>query len=231
LKKAMRYFNKNYDSIEENKTELGDKSKKTNLSVDANSNQNSSSSDRDDRDLWNNLNPESNNHEQPMPQLNPQEERIYKQLQRIQYMMDDAFAVPCTCGYYRVGLDPLVGLIPVLGDCASAVVSLVLVARAAPVLSKYTTTRMLINVGIDATVGMIPLVGDVFDFGFKANSRNLAIFEQHMKQGVKQRRSVDKFYVCSIVALLVFWLVSVAAVGIFLTVYLILWLTGHLSSS
>jgi len=231
----MGYF-KNYQSID-NKTESGDSSKQKNMTDSTNNNDSGTNSDppnnnhRRRRHLWNHLNPESNNHIEPMPELNPREERIYQQLQKIQHVMDDAFAVPCTCGYYRTGLDPIIGLLPIVGDFASAIVSLTLVARAAPVLNKYTTTRMLINVGIDASIGVIPIVGDAFDFGFKANSRNLAIFEDHMKHGITQRGNIDKCYVCSVVAAVILWFVSFAIISILLLVYLILWLTGHLPSS
>ena len=109
------------------------------------------------------------------------EQKAYKDLQRIAHIMDDAFKVPCTKDR-RVGVDPIIGLIPGLGDVASALVSLVFILRAAPLLRKRTISRMLCNVGVDFFVGSIPLFGDMFDFYFKANNRNLKVFEAQMHE-------------------------------------------------
>jgi hypothetical protein len=76
----------------------------------------------------------------PMPPLNPREERAHRALQRIQYLMDNAVKIPGL--NRRVGLDPVIGLIPGIGDFGSALVSLVMVARAAPHLSRYTVIRV-----------------------------------------------------------------------------------------
>jgi hypothetical protein len=141
--------------------------------------------------------------------------------------MDDAVKIPGL--NRRIGLDPVIGLIPGVGDFGSALVSLVVVARAAPHLSRYTVARMLINVWIDAVTGVVPLVGDIFDIGWKANERNLAIFEDHMKVGAEIRNSVDKrWLIMVLVAFIVFVCVTT---GIILAciILLILWLTGNLN--
>lgn len=90
--------------------------------------------------------------------------------------LDDAIAIPGT--RLRIGLDPLVGLVPGIGDLAGALASayLVLVAlqlgAPAPV-----AVRMVVNLALDAVVGAIPLAGDLFDFAWKANRRNLQLLE------------------------------------------------------
>lgn len=109
------------------------------------------------------------------------EQKAYKDLQWIAHIMDDAFKVPCTKDR-RVGLDPIIGLVPGLGDMASACVSLVFILRASPLLRKRTISRMLCNVGVDFFVGLVPLFGDLFDFYFKANNLNLKIFEAQMHE-------------------------------------------------
>lgn len=175
-----------------------------------------------------NLNPKPN--ELPMPELTAEERRIYKQLQWIQYVMDDAATVPCTGGR-TVGIDPIVGLIPFLGDFASAIVSCVLVARASKVISRYTVTHMLTNVAIDATIGVVPLIGDLFDVGWKANTRNVVIFENHMKLGAQRQRELDKTYVWSMVCVIFTCISIVFFVMLSFTaaiVFLILWMTGIL---
>lgn len=165
--------------------------------------------------------------DQPLPELDPREERAHKTLMRLEHVMDDLITIPGT--EKRVGIDPIIGFIPVVGDMASAAVSLVFVSRAAPTLSRYTVARMLVNVGIDSIVGCVPLLGDFFDFGFRANTRNMAIFEDHMKRGVQARTAQDQAWVCRIV---VFFILSVTLMCVTTTVLfvlLILWLTGNLS--
>ena len=74
----------------------------------------------------------------------------------------------------RVGLDSIIGLIPGIGDAAAAALSLYIVAEAgrcgAP---RGRILRMLANVAVDTVLGTIPIAGDLFDFGFKANRRNV----------------------------------------------------------
>src|SRR5262245_23284466 len=83
--------------------------------------------------------------------------------------LDTAFEVPGLG--WRFGLDPLVGLFPVVGDFASAMVSLYILAAAAQLqVPRGTLLRMGLNVGIDYLLGSLPVVGNVFDFIWKANS-------------------------------------------------------------
>jgi hypothetical protein len=84
---------------------------------------------------------------------------------------------------FRFGLDPLLGLVPGLGDMTGAALSgyLVLLASryGAP---KAVIVRMLGNVAIDTVVGTMPVLGDLFDAGWKSNTRNLALLERHVGQ-------------------------------------------------
>lgn len=173
--------------------------------------------------IFENLDPSN---DLPMPPLESDEQRVYGSLKRIQYWMDDSFALPCC--RRRVGLDPVIGLLPFVGDFASAVISLAFVARAAPVLSKYTIVRMLSNVWIDAVVGTVPLLGDVFDIGWKANERNLAIFEDQMKVGGKARRDADLRWILTVVFCFFVFCFLTTLIVITLVVVLILYLTGNL---
>ena len=94
-------------------------------------------------------------------------------------VLDSAARVPGTS--FRFGLDPLLGLIPGLGDMTGAALSAYLVLLAsrhgAP---KAVIMRMLGNVAVDAAVGTVPVLGDLFDAGWKANTRNLALLERHV---------------------------------------------------
>lgn len=89
-------------------------------------------------------------------------------------LMDNAFEIPGL--KVRVGLDPLIGLIPAAGDAITAAVSLYIVWEAARLgATRKQLTMMVGNVALDALVGCVPGLGDVFDIAFKANTRNLAI--------------------------------------------------------
>ncbi len=95
-----------------------------------------------------------------------------RRMDRVASLFDDGVKLPVVG--VRVGIDPLVGLLPVAGDTIAAVVSLYLVVEAARLgVRKRTLVRMLLNVGVDFAVGSVPLVGDLFDVFWKANRRNL----------------------------------------------------------
>ncbi len=93
-------------------------------------------------------------------------------MERLAWLMDRAIPV----GRRSFGLDPLIGLIPGLGDGLSGLVSMAIIVRAVQLgIPKATVVRMLVNVGVDSIFGAIPILGTIFDFAFKANSRNLQI--------------------------------------------------------
>lgn len=107
-------------------------------------------------------------------------------------LLDEAVTVPGTD--FKVGLDPLLGSVPVVGDAVSAVVSLYIVGESARLGVSYgTLLKMLANVGIDAAGGAIPYVGVVFDAFWKANKWNLELLleELEVDLGIDQERAVE----------------------------------------
>ncbi|GKZ00237.1 hypothetical protein MPSEU_000976600 [Mayamaea pseudoterrestris] len=163
-----------------------------------------------------------------MRPLDPREQRAHETLKRIEYWMDSSIPLPFSNGKRRIGLDPILGLIPLVGDFGSAFISLGFVARAAPTLSRYTVVRMLYNVWVDSVIGVIPLVGDIFDIGHKANQKNLKLFEQHMEVGVTLQDRTDRKWIIR-VCLLFFLFCSLTTLAFFaLFILLILYLTGRL---
>lgn len=96
-------------------------------------------------------------------------------------LMDSAFEIPGT--KFRMGLDGVIGLVPVLGDLLSSLISSYIVWEAKNLgVSKFTLTRMMGNVAIDTVVGIVPLAGDVFDMAFKSNMKNLALLRRHLEK-------------------------------------------------
>lgn len=97
-------------------------------------------------------------------------------------LMDTQFQIPGT--KIRFGLDPLIGLVPGLGDFTGFLVSgymILICARNGA--SGFLLARMTLNTVIDALIGAIPVIGDLFDFAYKANRRNLKLMQQHYIEG------------------------------------------------
>lgn len=86
-------------------------------------------------------------------------------------------------------VDPLIGLVlPWIGDAIGALLGLYIVVLAARRgLSVIVVARMVLNLTVDAVVGAIPLVGDLFDFGFKANRKNLELLTARVATGGRAR--------------------------------------------
>lgn len=113
-------------------------------------------------------------------------------LEALSKLLDNQFRIPGT--NLRFGLDGLMGLVPYLGDMSGFVVSGFLMRTMAKKgASPWMMLRMMFNYILDAVVGVVPLVGDLFDFGFKANRRNVEMLKAYYADGsVKPnaRRSV-----------------------------------------
>ena len=103
-------------------------------------------------------------------------------------LLDSAARVPGTS--FRFGLDPVLGIIPGLGDVAGAALSGYVVLLASRMGAPASVlVRMLGNVALDTAVGTVPLLGDLFDAGFKSNTRNLALLERYMSTPTEVKRA------------------------------------------
>jgi hypothetical protein len=102
-------------------------------------------------------------------------ERRYAAVSRL---LDDLVRIPGT--NQRIGLDPVVGLIPWIGDLVSAAVGFWLIAEAARFrIPSVVLARMVLNTTVDLVAGAIPFIGDLFDVVSRSNSRNLELFRRH----------------------------------------------------
>jgi hypothetical protein len=136
-------------------------------------------------------------------------------LRRFAQLLDNAFLVPGTT--YRVGLDPILGLIPGLGDLISPLFTIGMLLHARDLgVPRVVQLRMLINTAIDAVVGVVPLLGDLFDFAWKSNAKNLALLELH---AYEERTGSAGDYL--FVSLLIVLVLVVAALPMFLLVWLL----------
>ena len=148
----------------------------------------------------------------------PPDPRGLEALRRWARIFDSAFRIPGT--QITFGLDPILGLIPGLGDVASPLFSLFFFWHGVRLgVPKVVLARMVVNVLVDSAVGAIPVAGDFFDFGWKANAWNLALLERHATPG---RRPASGDYVVVILCTVV--VVCVALVPILMMFALGAWL-------
>ncbi|TVQ22361.1 MAG: DUF4112 domain-containing protein [Leptolyngbya sp. DLM2.Bin15] len=105
-----------------------------------------------------------------------------KALQRIRwvsYLLDDS--IPLLNTGYRMGLDPILGLLPGVGDSLSLLISIYLVMESLRFkLPKRILVRMVANLILDTAVGSVPVAGNIFDVAWKANRKNLRLLEAHI---------------------------------------------------
>lgn len=149
----------------------------------------------------------------------PETQAELRRLRALSFLLDSAIPVPGT--RWRVGLDPLLGLLPGFGDAAGAVLSAYIMLGAARLgVSRATLLRMAANVGVEAVVGAIPLVGDLFDAGWKANSRNLRLVEEHLSRPGRVERA-SRAWLIGVIAGIVLLLLGGAALAVWLGVALL----------
>lgn len=119
-----------------------------------------------------------------MPEKLQKHQAALARLDRYATLMDARFRVPGT--RIRFGLDPIIGLIPGIGDALGLALSLYVVVEAVRLgVSKRVLFSMLRNVGLEALVGVVPVLGDVFDIGFKANLRNAALLRRYIEDRLR----------------------------------------------
>lgn len=106
---------------------------------------------------------------------------IRKRVETMEMLLERSFVIP---GVNRaVGLDSILGLVPVIGDVITAAMGAYIVWEARNLgLPQWKLWRMAGNVAFDAAVGAVPLAGDLFDLLFRSNSRNLRIIKRHLDQ-------------------------------------------------
>jgi hypothetical protein len=111
--------------------------------------------------------------------LSTSEERALRRVKFVAQLMDDAVTIPGT--NKGIGLDSLVGLLPVSGDIVTGAVSLYGVAEAIRAgADRGVVAKMLFNIVVDVGVGSIPVLGDIFDVFWKSNVKNADLFEKHL---------------------------------------------------
>jgi len=105
-------------------------------------------------------------------------------LRRWSRLMDSAYRVPGTA--IRFGWDPIIGLVPGVGDVATSSFAVVMLYYAYRLgVPRVVLLRMVLNDLIDLVLGVVPFVGDAADFAWKSNAMNFALLERHERPGVR----------------------------------------------
>jgi len=148
-----------------------------------------------------------------------------RRLRHFAHWLDDGIKLPGIP--VRVGLDPIIGLVPGLGDAAGAILAAWIVVEGVRLrASRATLARMVYNIAVDAVGGVVPVVGDIFDVVWKASLRNVALLERHAAEPARARRADRRFIVllCGAGLLLCG---ALAAAGVFFLAAVIRLLAGH----
>lgn len=112
-----------------------------------------------------------------------------RHLERIVWLLENSVRIPFT--RWRIGLDPILGLVPWLGDAIAAAVStLLLLAAAQSRVPFVILVRIALNIAADFLIGLVPVVGDVCDIFFRSNRRNIELLRTHI-DGAGRPRLVD----------------------------------------
>ena len=115
---------------------------------------------------------------------------VRKRIEAMEQLLERSFTIPGV--NYPIGLDSIVGLVPVLGDIVTTAMGAYIVWEAKNLnLPKWKIWRMAGNVGFDALLGVVPVVGDAADFFFRSNTRNLRIVKKHLDKHHPSSRVID----------------------------------------
>ena len=150
-----------------------------------------------------------------IPMQEPDTRGRMDRLKSLAWLMDNSIPLP---GGFRIGLDAVIGLVPGVGDAIGALVSVFILNEArllgAP---RSVLMRMSGNVILETLVGSIPFLGDLFDAGFKANARNLALLQRYQLDPVRSTRS-SRLFVFGFGFFLLLLAVAIVALPILLIV-------------
>jgi hypothetical protein len=133
-----------------------------------------------------------------------------RRIGRMTHLLDEVIEVPGTS--IKLGLDPVIGLIPVAGDALSALAGGWVILEASRFgLPRVVLARMVVNLALDLGIGAIPLLGDAYDLLFRSNSRNLDLFRKHALDPAASTRGEQALFIgLGLLIVGVVWLVVVA---------------------
>lgn len=149
--------------------------------------------------------------------LNQSHVASLRRLRRISHLLDNAIPIPGT--KYRIGLDPILGLIPGGGDLIGSIFAGYVVFKSAQMgVPRETLVQMATNIVFDTVAGTVPVAGDLFDVAWKANIKNIELLDAHLGSP-EQGKKADWLFV----AVLLLGLMLIVGSIIFLSVTFLGW--------
>lgn len=116
---------------------------------------------------------------------------IRRRVEALEMILERSFTIPGT--NQQIGLDSIVGLIPVIGDFITAAMGSYLIWEAKNLgMPKWQRWRMAGHIAFDTALGAVPAVGDAFDFFYKSNSKNLKIIKKHLDKHHPHTKTIDQ---------------------------------------
>ena len=133
-----------------------------------------------------------------------------RRIGRMTHLLDELIEVPGTS--IKLGLDPVIGLIPVAGDALSALAGGWVILEASRFgMPRVVLARMVVNLALDLGIGAIPLLGDAYDLLFRSNSRNLDLFRKHALDPAASTRGEQALFIgLALLIVGIVWLVVMA---------------------
>lgn len=148
----------------------------------------------------------------------PRGERDVPDLARlVAWLLDDLIRIPGT--NFRIGLDPIVGLIPGIGDGSTTVAaSVILLQGLRSGVPRVVLVRMALNVLVNSLGGAIPGLGDLFSAWFKSNRRNVELLERHSGRAHRVSTTGDWIFVGALIGVVLIVGMAVSA-ALFFVIY------------
>jgi hypothetical protein len=127
---------------------------------------------------------------QSLPGMGSDPQSVRQRVETLELLLERSFVIPGT--KVPIGLDSILGLVPVLGDVITAAMGAYMVWEARNLgMSKWQLVRMAANVGVDTAIGAVPVLGDAFDLVWRSNSKNLRIIRKHLDKHHPATRIID----------------------------------------
>lgn len=155
-------------------------------------------------------------HRQHSNQPNQANHPTLKRLRRLSHLLDNAIPIPGTS--YRIGIDPLIGFLPGGGDFVGSAIAAYIVVEAARMgVPRNILVQMVTNIVLDTVSGTVPVLGDLVDVTFKANSKNVALLEDHLNVPHQQLgRKVDWLFLAMLLGGLFLFVILMATISFML---------------
>lgn len=149
----------------------------------------------------------------------PSTDRRWADVRQLADLLDSRFRIPGTRQTF--GVDAVLGLVPGIGDVVGLAAGGIVISNAVRLGARgWTLVQMLVNIVLDATIGSVPVAGTVFDVFYKANNRNVALLEEHVRDAQAARTRARRSVLRSMTAVVVVTVV-VAVVLVVATVWLL----------